>query len=266
MVMLTLESLSFQYKDHAVLKDISFSIEPQSVTCLIGPNGSGKTTLLDCIMGIHPDYTGRIFLNGEDVALMKNNIRMRTMGYVPQGKNHTFPFTVKDMVVMGRAPYLSTFQHPGEEDEALAMQSLKALGMESYADRIFTKLSGGEQQLVILARALTQDPELLIFDEPMVSLDYFNELQFLEILVKLVKEYHKTIIMATHSPNHAFYFSEHNIPSRVLMLKNGEVIGFGTPQEVLTEAHLKTVYKIEASVVSYDEGNRFIIPKRIKGE
>lgn len=259
--MLEVKNLSFQYKNQKVLEDISFDIPSKSVTCLIGPNGSGKTTLLDCIMGIHNNYSGEIRLHDINVAEMKTNFRMKQMSYVPQGKNHTFPFTVKEMVIMGRTPYLSFFEFPGEKEEEIALQALRDIGIEDYASRIFTKLSGGEQQLVILARALAQDTEILILDEPMLSLDYFHELQFLEILVRLIKEKNKSIITATHSPNHAFYFLENEINTQVLMLKKGEIAGYGQVDEVLNPNYMRKVFNIDASVITYDESKHFIIPK-----
>lgn len=264
--MLKVENISFQYKEHKVLKDISFEVPDKSVTCIIGPNGSGKTTLLDCIMGIHDDYSGDILLNNENVKKFKVNERMQSMSYVPQSKNHTFPFTVKEMVIMGRAPYLSFFEHPSKLEEELALNALDEIGIGSYKERIFTKLSGGEQQLVILARALVQDTEMLILDEPMVSLDYFNELQFLEILIKLIREHGKSIIMATHSPNHAFYFKERNIITNVLMLKNGKLIGYSSPENILSAENMRKVYNINASIISYNNECNYIIPISTNGE
>lgn len=263
--MLEVKNVSFQYKNHKVLENITFEVPSRSVTCLIGPNGSGKTTLLDCIMGIHNNFLGDILLHNINVADMKTNIRMQQMSYVPQGKNHTFPFTVKEMVIMGRTPYLSIFEHPGEKEEEFALQALRDIGIEDYANRIFTKLSGGEQQLVILARALAQDTEILILDEPMISLDYYNELQFLEILVRLVKEKNKSIITATHSPNHALYFFENNIDTRVLMLKEGKIMGYGLAEKVLNRNNMHKVYSIDASIVTYDEDKHYIIPKGTVG-
>ncbi|GAB6109861.1 ABC transporter ATP-binding protein [Fusibacter bizertensis] len=264
--MLRIENLTFGYKNNPILKGITFEIVEKSVTCVIGPNGSGKTSLLDCIMGLHQDYAGLISFQGEDVQKMKVNHRMQRMSYVPQSKTHTFPFTVLDMVVMGRAPYMSPFQRPTDDDKQLALEALKNLKIENFQNRIFTKLSGGEQQLVLLARALTQDTDLLILDEPMVSLDYYNELQFLEVLSNLVLKYNKSIIMATHTPNHAFFFAEKEIDTQVLMLRDGKVVGFGSPNEILNHNNLHVVYNIKASVITYDETKQFIIPKSVIGE
>lgn len=247
--LIEVKDLGFKYPQSMVLDKIDFTVGQGEIFCLLGPNGSGKTTLLDCVLGWLKPSKGQVLINGVPLMDMTAKQIARNMAYVPQVHEKTFPYQVKDIVLMGRASFLGPFSTPSPEDEAIAEQSLNMVGIAHLQDRPYTQLSGGEGQLVMVARALAQNTPLIIMDEPTAHLDYHHELMILETIVKLIKETGLSILMATHIPNHCFYFENQGIACQAAMLRNKHFETVGKASEVLSEPGLGKLYHIKASII-----------------
>lgn len=244
------KAASFSYGSQEIFKNINFQVNKGEIFCVIGPNGCGKTTLLDCLLGILRLNSGDILVGGKSVGRISPGELARSVAYVPQSHQKTFPYKVIDIVIMGRAPYTGFFESPSLEDIGIAEDALERVGMARFKDRPYTQLSGGEVQLVMIARALAQKTPVIIMDEPSAHLDFKHELVILETIVQLVHETGLSVVMATHFPNHAFYFENNNIVTNVALM-NGMIFSeVGAPSTVLTEENLKKLYNINAAVVA----------------
>lgn len=236
------------YDSRTVLQDISLSMTAGDALCLLGPNGAGKTTLFKAMLGFLKVQTGRILLNGEDISTWSRQRFATKVGYIPQEHTPPFPYKVLDVVVMGRTAHMNTFATPSARDFVIAEEALHTLDSGYLMDRIYTEISGGERQLVLIARALAQQPEILIMDEPTSNLDFGNQVRVLKHVKKLVREGSLSVIMTTHSPNHAFLFA-----SKVAVLGRNNMFAFGAPEEVMTEEKLKAVYGVDVKIVHSGE-------------
>lgn len=264
MSLINVKNISFAYNSANVFENISFELEQGEVFCLFGPNGCGKTTLLDNILGyLHP-VSGSIIIDGMDQKKYRHSELAKKIAYVPQIHEKTFPYKVLDIVVMGRTPYIDAFSSPEKEDYSIALNAMELVGITHLKDRIYTQLSGGETQLVILARALAQDAPVIIMDEPASHLDFRHELELLETVAKLVRERNLSVIMSTHSPNHAFYFENKKVTVRIALMNEKNFILTGNPGEVLTEDRMKNLFNIESRVFSNNTGGpetiKYVIP------
>lgn len=248
------KNISFSYESTEIFSDISFSIEKGDVLCILGPNGTGKTTLIKCLNGLHDIDSGEILINGENIKKLSFSQISRHIGYIPQSHIPSFPFKVFDVVLMGRAPYLNLMDSPREKDMKIAENALKTLGIEDLRDKEYTNLSGGERQLVFLARVLCQQPDILILDEPTSHLDFGNQIKFLEIIDNLSKA-GLSIIMSSHFPDHAFLSS-----TKVAIMKDKKFIDFGTPDEVVSEENLKKAYSIDVKILELDNERKVCVP------
>ena len=265
--MINIQNITFGYNGKPVFTDIRFSMERGEIFCLLGPNGCGKTTLLDCILGLLTPEKGKIMVQGKDISSCSSGHIPRSMAYVPQNHESTFPYTVTDMVLMGRAAHIPFFSTPGPEDLQVARQALEQVGMTDMSERPYTMLSGGERQLVIIARALAQKTPVIVMDEPTAHLDFRHEFIVLETIMNLVRSQNLAVVMATHFPNHAFYFESRQIPTRVALLHQGHFLSIGRPREVLTPDSIRTLYGIDSNIVSFDNNGSsqsHVIP--VKGE
>ncbi len=264
MPIVTVNDASFFYGAQNIFKDICFSVEKGEIFCLIGPNGCGKTTLLDCILGFQQLHSGNIHVMGKNAKSFKPGYMARSIAYVPQSHERTFPYTVQEIVTMGRAAHLNLFETPSETDRHMADEALERIGISHLGNRPYTQLSGGEAQLVMIARALTQQTQVIIMDEPTAHLDFHYELIIMEVITELVKKSHLSIIMATHFPNHAFYFQNKNIKTSIALLHKGGFLAKGGPEAVLDEERLKILYNVNASVITLNTENsdvmKFIVP------
>lgn len=253
--LLEVHNISFAYPRHPVLEELNLHINPGELVCLLGPNGCGKTTFLDCIMGWLKPQKGEILLQGVSLDKASSKYIARNLAYVPQSHEKTFPYTVNEMVLMGRASYLGMFQSPTNNDFNIAEEALEKVGISHLKDRPYTKLSGGEGQLVMVARALAQETPFIIMDEPTAHLDFNNEMKILEIIVHLIKTTNLSVLMATHIPNHCFYFENNSIPTRVALLKKQKILAEGRASEVLREENLEELYQVRTRVVDYEFEN-----------
>ncbi|MCG8481813.1 MAG: ABC transporter ATP-binding protein [Clostridia bacterium] len=257
MAVLEIKDLNFSYGKRKILNGIDFAIKKGEIFCIFGPNGCGKTTMLDCVLGLQKAEKGEIFFEGKNITEMKIEEIARKVAYVPQKHQHTFGYTVLEMVLMGRTAHTSMFDSPKKEDIKIAEACLKNVGMYAFKDRIFNNLSGGEAQLVKLARALAQETNLIIFDEPTSHLDFRHELNVIKYMAKLIKEFDMSIIMATHFPNHAFYFENQGLNTKVAMMENGVFYAKGRAEEVLDEENMSRIFKIKTKVYKNVEADHF---------
>ena len=250
------KNISFSYNDEQIFSDISFSIGRGEVLCILGPNGTGKTTLIKCLNGLHDIDSGDILINGKNIKKLSFREISKHIGYIPQSHVPSFPFKVFDVVLMGRAPYLNLTDSPKEEDVKIAQEALKTLGIEYLKDKEYTNLSGGERQLVFLARVLCQKPDMLILDEPTSHLDFGNQIKLLEIIDNLAKS-GLSIIMSSHFPDHAFLSS-----TKVAIMKDKRFIDCGTPDDVVTEENLRKAYSIDVKLIELDDKRKVCVPMK----
>ncbi len=255
-----IKNITVKYGDYEVLKNISFNIKKGEFTSIIGPNGAGKSTVLKSIMKNIDLSSGDISIKGKSIKKMSHKEKACIIGFVPQEFNISFDFTVYEIVAMGRNPYLSKFKKSKYDDNKIIEESLKKTNTYEFKDKYFNSLSGGEKQRVIIARALAQQPEILILDEATSSLDIHHQLDILELIHSLNREDGLSVVTIMHDLNLASRFSD-NI---ILLSKNG-IIKQGKPSEVIDENVLKNVYDMdmvvrENKLLSYTE----IIPLRIR--
>lgn len=252
-----------------MFSSINLQVGQGEVFCLLGPNGCGKTTLLDTVLGHLKPLTGIIHLHGEDAAGMKSNRRASRIAYVPQYHEKSFPYTVFDVILMGRAGRLAFYEPPGEEDKDKTREVISLMGLDHLQDTSYTRISGGETQLVLIARALVQESRIIIMDEPTSHLDYTNEMIILETIGKLVKEKGISILMASHQPNHAFFLANRGVPVRVALMDGGSFHRIGTPEKVLHPHHIQSIYQIDTKLISFSTGTerelKHIVPLALSG-
>ena len=263
MGIIDVRNATFSYGRENVFENIDLEINAGEVFCLFGPNGCGKSTLILCMLGVLPLSNGQISLGNRNVRGMKPSEVAKVAAYIPQSHEKPFPYKAIDIVLMGRTAHTATFSPPSPADRKIADEALEKVGIAEFRDRPYTQLSGGETQLVLVARALAQQTPILIMDEPTAHLDFRNELNFLETIVKLVKQSGLTIIMATHFPNHAFYFEGIGVNSSLALMNNRNIAVKGNPFEVLTEENMENVFNIKSKIISYtwkDETLRQIVP------
>jgi iron complex transport system ATP-binding protein len=242
---------SFKYGENRVFEDISFAVHPGEIFCLLGPNGCGKTTLLDCLIGSRKPNSGDILLNGKNINNLRAEDIAKGVAYVPQNHQKSFPYTVEEIVMMGRAPYIGLFAAPQSTDYEIVHGILEDFGLVDLQHRPYTQISGGQMQLVMIARALAQQTPLLIMDEPTSHLDFKHEISLLDMTVRIVRELGIAVIMASHFPNHAFYFENKGVPTRVALMSDHTFRFCGQPSEELTPDTLREVYQVVTQLVSY---------------
>jgi iron complex transport system ATP-binding protein len=234
--------LGFGYPGKAVGRDVDLDIRPGEVLCLLGPNGSGKTTLFKTLLGLLAPQAGEVLIGGEGIADLPRAEIARRVAYVPQAHTAHFPYRVLDMVVMGRTAHLGLFAAPTEADRARARTALEALGIAELAENEYTRISGGQRQLALVARALAQDAPAIVMDEPTASLDFGNQVVVLSEVMRLAAN-GLAIVLSTHDPDHAF-----SIATRVALLDAGRIVAQGAPAEVLTRERLASVYGVTVAI------------------
>lgn len=253
------KGLSFAYeKDRPVLVDVSFTAKTGEFLSILGPNGVGKSTLFRCVLGLIRDWTGEIEIEGTQARGLSVKEMAKKIAYIPQASSPVFNFSVEGIVLMGTTAGMNAFQTPKKAELEQAEWALDKVGMADVRQRCFHHLSGGEKQLVMLARALAQRSPVLMLDEPTASLDFGNQMLVLQTAQSLAAEGY-TVIQTTHNPEQTYMFSD-----RILALQGGRVLTEGSPAQVLTRELMRELYGVDTQVSSlYDDKVRVCIPTAI---
>jgi iron complex transport system ATP-binding protein len=247
--------LTIGYRGHVVGRNISLSLEPREVLCLLGPNGAGKTTLFRTLLGLLPPLGGSVVLGSDRLETLRPAEIAQRMAYVPQAHATEFSFSVLDVVLMGRTSRLKTFGSPGTRDERIAREKLAGLGIEDLASHDYTRISGGQRQLALIARALAQEASILVLDEPTASLDFGNQAIVLARIRDLAAQNYG-IVLSTHDPDHALM-----VATRVAIIADGGVRALGPVEEVVTAETLSEIYRTEVRVEQTSSGHRVCVPE-----
>ena len=251
-----IRDLKFSYGSLEVLKGVNVEIEEGTLVNVLGANGAGKSTLFRCLLGLYQNYTGDIIVNGKDVKKLSIRERAREMAYIPQSHKPIYDYQVLDVVLMSSCAVVSTLSSPKSAQMNNAYDALTRVGIEDLAGRPYTRLSGGQQQLVLIARALAQNAKTLVMDEPTSALDYGNTLRVLSCVRKLGEEEGLTIIQSTHQPDQAFLYSD-----KTLVLNGGKVVAYGDPKDIITAEAVSGLYGVDVEVNSlYDDAVRVCVP------
>lgn len=254
--MLEVKELSFKHKGESrdVLKGISFRAEKGEITTILGPNGSGKTTLFKCISGLWKHYRGEIKVEGKVIDSLSFRKRARLFSVVPQEHEPPFPYSVFDVVLMGRASYVGVFSSPGKKDYEKVNEALAIVGIEHLKDIPYTKISGGERQLTLIARAIAQESPVMLLDEPTSHLDFRNQINVIKKIKEIVKDRQLTAVMTLHDPNLSGFFSD-----KVVVINSGAKVAEGRPSDIITEELIKKVYGVDVKR-SFVDGRSIICP------
>lgn len=252
-MILEVKNISCGYAGKTIIKGLDFTVQSHDILCFLGPNGVGKTTLFKTILGFIKPENGEITIDGENILNWPRRKFARVIGYVPQFHNPPFPFRVADVVLTGRTARIAAFSSPGAKDRQIAEESMESLNISFLKNRVYTELSGGERQMVLIARALAQQPEILIMDEPTANLDYGNQVRVLGQIKQMAGK-GLAIMMTTHYPDHAFLCS-----SKVALMGSGDKFKLGNADEVVTEENLKQLYDIDVKIVNAMSDNHEII-------
>lgn len=241
------KNLQVSYGSRPVLRDLSFTAEEGQLLSVLGCNGVGKSTLLRCMLGMLPRYSGRITMEGADIRSLSAARLAKLAAYIPQNSTPSFHYSVEEIVLMGTTAGRAPFAVPGKQETALVLRILEELELAPLRHRCFHHLSGGERQLVILARALAQQTKILLLDEPTASLDPGNRYLVMNHLKRLAKNGY-TVIQTTHDPEQTYLYADH-----VLAIRDGEVLMDGTPKQVLTDDIISRLYGTPMAVASLQE-------------
>jgi len=251
------ENITFGYSGKTVLHDVSFSIRKGEIVSLLGPNGCGKTTLIKVLLGLYRLKSGKVRFEGREISSINQKAFARCIAYVPQVHRAPFAYRVLDVVLMGRMPHKTFFARYNAHDVSLARKALEKLSISHLEDRPYTEISGGERQLALIARAMTQGAHTFVFDEPANGLDYGNQIRLLEELISLSREGY-TFVKSTHFPDHALW-----VANRVIMLKQGSIIANGTSDETVTSQNLYSLYGREVDIHNLKESFKVCVPRRL---
>ncbi len=255
MTALEAHGVTFSYGRRLVLDGVSLSAPRGRVLSLLGPNGCGKSTLIKIMLGLLRPQGGRVWLDGCEVSRLSIRERARRMAYVPQAHTLSFPYRVRDVVLMGRFAHRHLFQQTySAHERRLAHGAMERLGIAHLADRIYTEISGGERQLALIARAVAQGAAILMMDEPVSGLDYGNQLRLLREVRALAEEGF-TVLKSTHFPDHAFLSSD-----AVVLMHQGKVLAQGSPDEAMTRDRLHLLYGVEVNILTQEGGIRCCVP------
>jgi ABC-type cobalamin/Fe3+-siderophores transport system ATPase subunit len=247
-------NIVFSYNGTEVLKGIDFSVSPGEMVGILGANGAGKSTLLKILSGLLQPKSGETLYRNKELSKLSRKELSKRLAYIPQDPVFSFPFTVTETVLMGRAPYIGRFEFERERDLEIAERAMKTVGITPLKDRLISQISAGERQLASLARALVQEPEIMILDEPATFLDVRHRTEIMKILIKLKEERGISIVAATHDIFSALYYFE-----EIKILKDGIIFAEGKTETVVTEDILSSAYGIKVTVKK-DNGRVFVFP------
>jgi iron complex transport system ATP-binding protein len=252
--MLDVNDLAFGFPGRTVGRGVTFGVAAGEVLCVLGPNGGGKTTLFRTVLGLLAPHGGTVALENQNLQTLSRAEIARRVGYVPQGHAAYFAYTVREFVLMGRTAHLGAFSSPSQRDLEVANRSLESLGISQLGDKPVTEISGGERQLALVARALAQQPRLLVLDEPTASLDFGNQVRVLERIGALAAS-GIAILFSSHEPDHAFLCAQ-----RALLLGEGRVLEIGAPREVIRADTLQRLYGVSVQVLPLPGGLHTCLP------
>lgn len=249
--MIAAEGLSIGHGAQVVGRDLSLTVRPGEIVCLLGPNGCGKTTLFRTLLGLIPPLSGQVLLGGRDLRGLKRAEIARHLAYVPP-----FPYQVAEVVLMGRTVRMAPLAAPSAQDRAAAGVALARLGIGDLAEADYSRLSGGQRQMVMIARALAQEAPMLVMDEPTASLDFGNQARVLARIADLARAGGHAVVLSTHDPDQAFALG-----ARVVLMHEGRILAEGSPDEVLTGPRLTHVYGVGVQVERTASGRAVCAPE-----
>lgn len=241
---ISIDHVTCGYEHIDILSDINISFRTGEFWCILGSNGIGKTTLFKTLLGFIPVKRGRILIDGQDMHKIGAKKIAHYISYVPQAKTYSLQYSVLETVLMGRASHIGQFFTPSDQDYEIAMSMLERLGIRNMSQSMYSQLSGGEQQVVLIARALAQEAKFIIMDEPASNLDFENQKRILDVMKTLV-DTDVGIVMSSHSPDHAFYCD-----TNVVLICKDKSILYGSANEIITAGNLKNVYGVDVSILS----------------
>lgn len=251
-MILEVQNLSFQYSKNAepTFHDVNFQLRKGEILTILGTNGAGKSTLLNCLANVLEASSGEILINGESIRKLNLKRVAQLIGYVPQNHIPAYDYSVRDFIVMGRAPHLGLLEKPSAKDYAIVDEVIEELGIEKLSGKAYTQISGGERQQALIGRAIAQQPEIIMFDEPTNHLDYGNQLRMIRKIRSLSQKGY-TVIMTTHMPDHAMM-----IGGKTAVLNRDGVLKIGKTEEIITEQCLEELYQVKTRIVYIPEVNR----------
>lgn len=248
---LQVKNLSFGYSKKKILDNISFELKDEKLTILLGANGSGKSTLFKLLLGFYKNYSGKILINGNESRSINTKDRSKMIAYIPQSAHTIYDYDVFDMVLMGRISKNRIFDAPKKIDYEKTEEAMHMIGINHLKGRGFRKLSGGERQLVLIARAIAQECNLIIMDEPTSSLDYGNQIHILNIIKDLQKKGY-SILMSSHDPQQTLYFAD-----RIIALKDSKILADGKTRTHLNKMLIKNLYNLDVEIAYIN--NKYVI-------
>jgi len=257
-VTIEITDLTAGYGKKSVLKGINIRVSEGKICALLGHNGSGKTTLMNCINALLKPFKGNIAIMGKEISRLDRVRIAQLVSVVPQSSYSSFSFPVLDMILMGSAARLKAWAAPGEKEINRAHDAMKEVGINHLADVLYSELSGGQQQMVLLARALYQDTPLMLLDEPNSHLDFCNQHRMMELMKEVVKLRGVTALVTLHDPNLALYYCD-----EIIMLKNGYVIAQGPSEEVLTNVNLRQALGENIAIEGTKGGLQVVVPRHL---
>lgn len=243
MYALKVKDLKFGYEEKIVLDKVSFKIEKGKFVSIIGPNGSGKSTLLKTLNNIYHPWEGKVYIDGNDINNFKKKELAKKIALVPQDTNIDYEFTVEEIVFMGRHPHKGRFQKEDKDDYEIIEEALEMTNTKHLRDRMITEISGGERQRVIIAKALAQNPSIILLDEPTSHLDINHQIETLNLLKKLNRHKGTTIILVIHDINLGVRYSD-----EIIMLNGNKILSIGSPEKVITKENIELAYNIEVAI------------------
>lgn len=249
-MLLEIENLYGGYGREDIVKGVTAHADAGEILCLVGPNGCGKTTLFRLILGSLKATSGKVIIDGKDTKDLSQKELARLVAYIPQYHTPIYEYTVLEIVLMGRASHFSAFDQPSSADREAAFNALEKINAVHLANEKYTDLSGGQRQLILIARAICQEAKIFVMDEPAANLDYANHQLLMDVIVDLANKGY-LVVMSTHSPEHPA-----SIGSKVLMMRSGKVASFGSPAEVITSENLEKVYGVEMDVATFRDRYR----------
>jgi iron complex transport system ATP-binding protein len=235
-----------------VLDGVNLTLDSGEILCILGPNGAGKSTLLSCLDGLLKPQHGEIILGGKDLRDLSVREIAKAVAFVPQSVNPAFDYSVLDYVIMGRAPNIGMLQRPGDADIAVCVDALKSLSIEHLATKSYMEISGGERQQVTIARAIAQNPKVILFDEPTAHLDYGNQHRVL-LLIRSMCRRGYSVVITTHNPDHALLLG-----GKVAILNRDGKLKIGSPDVIVTERYLREIYQTDIRVAYIESAGRIV--------